>query len=978
MLSNNFVRSRVRWFATTLLLAATTLSSLTLAQTGGIEEVIVTAQKRSESLQDVPISVSAFDTEALDAKQIDNFSDLQFNVPNVSYTKSNFTGSNFTIRGIGTLLTATSGDSGVGTHVNDIYIQSPRLFETEYYDLEQVEILRGPQGTLFGRNTTAGAINLKTARPEIGELGGDIELQYGNFSNARAKGALNVPIGDTMALRVAGLYLSRDGYTDNLVTNNDIDDRDIWSVRGSFRWEIADSTTVDLIGSYFKENDKRTRSQKQFCRQDPSGILGCLSTNEETNSINAASTLGTLVSSNLLLGPLGVFDVTSPAQDFNPDNVRKVAATFDPDYEADETFIMSHIQHDWNEWLAMDVLVGYQKTKVESRQDYNGTAGTQTAVIPAGFCGILPGACTFFGTQDGGPLWSSTVPNPDSALGSLTNQFELDDRGSGRDVSLADSDQWSGELRFTTDLDGPWNFMLSGYYLDFKTETDYVVQAAGLDYGNVALISIPSALAGAFTPEDNFLSLGLPYFNSETDRYELESYATFGEVYFDATETVKLTLGLRYSKDKKRLRDRQLPLLGLPFFTSTDLDGNATYIGPDGSLTPVTTLNEILDAAVAAGAYQGDPSSTTGNVPFRDDSVTFDKVTGRFVVDWTPTLSFTDETLVYFSFAKGYKSGGLNPPVDAALFGSTPSSFSPENIDAYEIGTKNMLWDNRLQANFNVFYYDYSDLQIGKIVNRTSLNENTDAEIKGFEGEFILAPSENWLFNASFSYIDTELDDTETVDPADPTQGRQDVTLIKDYGNASNCAVDFSSTGVPASDNPAFVGIITGAGAQYIPAGTIVPSTPGVTDSAYTICALAQAAAAAVGYTYLPSGVGTNLNGNELPSSPKWTFSVGAAYTHYFDNGWALTGRADYYWQDDFQATAFNRPTDTVDSWDVLNAQITLNGRDDKWYLRAYVQNLLDDDNITGKYDTDPSSGLFRNAFFIEPRNYGATFGWRM
>ena len=87
-------------------------------------------------------------------------------------------------------------------------------------------------------------------------------------------------------------------------------------------------------------------------------------------------------------------------------------------------------------------------------------------------------------------------------------------------------------------------------------------------------------------------------------------------------------LGLRYSKDKKELRDRQLPLLGLPSFTSTDLDGNATYIGPDGSLTPVSTLDEILNAAVAAGGYQGDPSSATP-VPYRDDDVDFDKVTGR-------------------------------------------------------------------------------------------------------------------------------------------------------------------------------------------------------------------------------------------------------------------------------------------------------------------------------------------------------------
>ena len=144
-----------------------------LTAQGEIEEIVVTAQKKSESLQDVPISVSAFDADALDRYQIDGFTDLQFNVPNVSYTKTNFSGNNFQIRAIGTLLTAGNADSGVAMHVNDVYLNSPRIFETEYYDLEQVEILRGPQGTLFGRNATGGAVNLKTRRPDIGEFNAD-------------------------------------------------------------------------------------------------------------------------------------------------------------------------------------------------------------------------------------------------------------------------------------------------------------------------------------------------------------------------------------------------------------------------------------------------------------------------------------------------------------------------------------------------------------------------------------------------------------------------------------------------------------------------------------------------------------------------------------------------------------------------------------------------------------------------------------
>ena len=113
-----------------------------------LEEVIVTAQKRLESAQDVPIAVTAFDAEALEAKQINGFADIRFTAPNISYVKGNFSGNNFQIRGIGTTLVAQSADQGVGIHVNEVPINSPRLFETEYFDVQAIEVLRGPQGTL--------------------------------------------------------------------------------------------------------------------------------------------------------------------------------------------------------------------------------------------------------------------------------------------------------------------------------------------------------------------------------------------------------------------------------------------------------------------------------------------------------------------------------------------------------------------------------------------------------------------------------------------------------------------------------------------------------------------------------------------------------------------------------------------------------------------------------------------------------------
>ena len=974
------------------------LSSLafTKAAYAEIEEMVVTAQKRAESVQDVPISVSAFDADALDARQIDTFSDLQFNVPNVSYSKSNFSGNNFQIRGIGNVLVATSADTGVAMHINDVYLNSPRIFETEYYDMEQVEILRGPQGTLFGRNATGGAVNLKTVRPELDRLYSDVEFQVGNFDHRRLKGAVNVPISEKIAGRIAGIWVDRDGYSDNVLTGNDIDDREQWSLRGSLRFDISDRTRLDIVAHRFDEDSTRTRSQKQFCDQDPSAILGCLPTSLETEPVNGFATLGTLLGSNLIIGDLGVFDFFGFSAELdptvgNPSDLREVRVQFEPSYEADEDFAMFELQHDVTDTLSLTVLGAYQETSVASRQDYNGTAADGgTAVVADGFCAFSPAACTFFGTNDGGPLWTSSVPDPNLSLGAIggPNDFTLGTQGAGVDLSLAESEQWSGEIRLTSSFDGPFNFLVSAYYMEFETETDYFVQAPGLDYASIALVpQAPST--------ESFVSLAPGYFNSETDNFELESLGLFGEIYYEFTDNFKVTVGLRYTDDEKTVSDRQV-LLSIP--TLTNIDGTVSYLGSEGPV-PVENIAQLTAAAVADSApgcdgnpdtpapecvFDADPALPGAQV-YRNDNIGFDEFTGRLVFDWFPEVSFTDETLLYLSFSRGFKSGGINPPIDTTLFPNTPTTFEPEEINAIEIGTKNTFWDRRAQFNASIFYYDYSGLQIGKIINRTSLNENTDAEIYGVETELLLAPTDNWLFNAQVSYLNTELGSTETIDPRDPSQGRSDVTVIKDISDASNCAIEnVDADGnalAPFSDSTLAQGLA--AGGAYIRTGPdsplALPATPGITDSAFSVCGtlaglLSSPDTNPDGYIYQDS-IQVDLDGNELQQAPEFTVSLGAEYRHFFDNGMSLAVRLDYYWQDEFYSTTFNRPQDRINAWDIWNAQATLRGKEDRWFARAFVQNIENDDNITGTYQTDPSSGLFTNAFFVEPRLMGVTVG---
>lgn len=263
----------------------------------GVGDIVVTAQRQSESLQSVPIAVSAFTAEALEKQQIKNASDLQLTLPNVTFTKGNFTGSSFTIRGIGDLCVGTSCDSATAIHINGTPLLNTRLFETEYFDLERVEVLRGPQGTLFGRNATSGVVNFLTAKPDLSGFKASGEAEYGNFDAIKVKGMVNVALGDTLGVRVAGFYTKRDGYTTNIFDGQKFDDRDMYAIRGSVRWQPTDTTTLDLMGYYFREKDNRLRIQKQLCQRDPTGVLGCLPNSLRYQTTNANSTfVGTLSS----------------------------------------------------------------------------------------------------------------------------------------------------------------------------------------------------------------------------------------------------------------------------------------------------------------------------------------------------------------------------------------------------------------------------------------------------------------------------------------------------------------------------------------------------------------------------------------------------------------------------------------------------------------------------------------------------------
>ena len=235
---------------------------------GTVEALIVTAQKREEDIQDVPIAISAFTQEDLTRSQVAGGPDLMTQVPNMTFTKTNFTGYSVQIRGIGTQAISATTDPAVAVAFNNTPFIRNRFFEQEFYDLQRVEVLRGPQGTLYGRNATAGVVNIISQKPKFiaeAKLSGDVS----NYNSSRLEGMVNIPlVEDKVALRIAGAWTKRDGYATNELTGNPIDGRDLWSTRVTLRVSPNDRIDANLIWEHFEESDDRLRSGKQLCRKD--------------------------------------------------------------------------------------------------------------------------------------------------------------------------------------------------------------------------------------------------------------------------------------------------------------------------------------------------------------------------------------------------------------------------------------------------------------------------------------------------------------------------------------------------------------------------------------------------------------------------------------------------------------------------------------------------------------------------------------
>lgn len=993
------------------------------------DEIIVTAQRKEEKIIDVPIAMTALSGDALDDRKIEGGSELLRAVPNVSFSKTNFSMYNFSIRGIGTQSISASSDPAVAVSFNSTPLVRNRLFEAEFFDLQRVEILRGPQGTLYGRNATAGVVNMLPALPGT-EFEGELKAEVGNFESRRLSGMLNMPLNETLGVRVAGAMTKRDGYDYNSYFQTRINGRDLWSTRVVAAWEPSDRFKANIIWQHFEEDDNRSRSSKQLCTPDPGADqIGSVAITDQSlrarlgqgclpGSLYDKAALGTPSTSALvyLFHPSTSMSIGSATRSgvgipvvipgsldgvVQSSNLREIESNYDPIFRAKNDVLQLNFEFRPTENLQFISQSAYSRDRFYSSQDYN-----RFLTKPLFQDSAKPGL--WAGIRD---IDEEKYPGPTPGGIFCDPQLGCSDRMKSADLSRSRNRQFSQEFRLQSSYEGPVNFLVGANYLDFKSQDDYYVfnnmftLIAQWQYsrtppngpGSVPGYALLPCELGSEARECPYVdpnpinklnNQGHNYFLSQNGVH-IRSWATFGEVYWNLNEDLKITVGGRYTRDKKNADQIPSQLLlggGRKSVSVTDAGGPDS---PGGS----KFIGDITGGRVNSG------------YPAQDDiDLSWGELTGRIVVDWKPHLNFTDDSLIYASISRGYKGGGVNPPrIDfnpaVIQFQFLPQTFRPEYVNAFEVGMKHSLSGGRFTLNTTAFFYDYSDFQVSQIVDRIAYNENFNATSWGVELEAAWRPSRAFRVDGNLGFLRTRLGKgSESIDVMNRTQGNPDWVVLRPWLQVpSNCiapralveqilikggGATIISSLCPGADrvgswnpdrpvNSSTLNYWNRFGFTYDPlapydpdkVGLIVPFDP------------ANPTDWRGGTSGAPNGgrgFYAQLEGNELPNAPRLTANVGAQYTFLLESGnWELILRGDYYRQSKSYGRIYNTEFDKLRAWDNVNVAVSLTRPESELTFQLYVKNLFKKMPITGFFVNSDDNGLTTNVFTPDPRIIG-------
>jgi len=675
-----------------------------------LEEIIVTARKREENLQDVGLSVSAFSKQEIQSMFSTDVRDLVSISPNlvIDDTGQGPGGvASIYIRGIGVSEVEKNFDPAVGVVMDGIYIGTMTGGLQRTLDLERVEVLRGPQGTLFGRNTIGGVVNMERTKPTM-ETGGKIRAGYGDYDTVDLEGIVNFALGDQVGLKLSGAYRDQgEGYytstcdpsvpvsntTPPCTTNGqDIGQNEYTNYGVNFLWAANDNlefeytydkeeTTQDTPSLLNVSQPNNPTLDNAFCDNFPTtGAVYCAPSLTTPTSGDRLSTNVVLIGPQTTYpnGPGPGLGVPGPQVNgfgLGPPGEPARDATFDT-----ETHI---IEAHWNfaDDYRMDFIAGSWETEETVLTDWDGTSEVR---------------------------------------------FHTD--------RPAEYEQTTAELRFSNASDGPFNWTVGGYWWDSEYE--------------IRLVSVigffgPPILSPIFRIEDLGLDpIDIPQFTKQTS----ESWAVFGEADWAINDKWTLTFGGRYTEDTKTTNQSgEVPCGIEPLF---------------GPFVPGLDTPEPYDT-LCFGA-DGDPLTPGGdpNTPVIAEH-DWDEFTPRLGIKW----NVTDDSMAYFTYSAGYRSGGFNGRVDSIETASTP--YNQETVDNFEIGYKSQWRDDSVRFNASIFYMAYDDKQ--EEIQLPSASSGTgqktvavnaaDATISGLEMELLFIPAEGWKIRANLGLLDAEYDD---------------------------------------------------------------------------------------------------------------------------------------------------------------------------------------------------------------------------
>jgi iron complex outermembrane receptor protein len=685
---------------------------------GGIQEIVVMAQKREQNLQDVPAAVSAIGGDALEARGINETSDLMGAVPSLQIsTPYGKTQPNFSLRGISVANEfSASTASPVGVYVDEVYQSFRASHGGQLYDIDRVEVLRGPQGTLYGRNTTGGAISFFTKKPGLSGDEGYFTLGYANYNTKTVEGGFDKTIiPDVLGIRVAGTVAKGGGWQYNPAQDRKVGTTDSIAGRVSLRWKPAETLDINLKMYAAKDNPWGANAYAigqlagggdavGYSRFNPLQNGGrALGKNEVSadeggkrlsSSKGVALNIALELNDNFTLTSITGYDTgkysTSPNDcDGSPNDLCSIrfnssSRNFNQDLRLSYS--------DDNIDFVGGLYYGRDKIKTRNEPDFFGL------LRPLLLAGGVPGSSS-----------NVAVATPDSIR--VLPMFAVNPALTPADPNFC--------APYTGPGTNPQGFLDARSLIALLTDIQ-LNNSGGGGFGGAISAACRSAGAPTFEP-----ILGKQQFDIGRP-----SKAIYGDLTWKATERLTVAVGLRYTMDKVKFQN-----------------GSTIIYSLDGT-TPVANLIPY------AFPYNA-------NLPTMNLSEKANRLTGRANISY----EFADDVMGYIQYSRGYRSGSYN---GLAYQGTNQVYYiQPEKVNAYEGGLKTRFLDRRVQLNLAGFYYDYSNQQTTQVVGATTFTRSANGRVWGGEAELTVVPVDGLQFNAAFGYLNSKYKGN-VVDPNDP------------------------------------------------------------------------------------------------------------------------------------------------------------------------------------------------------------------